>query len=174
MPDERERVAVALLGDEVGQRGGAGRLERRRGETGEEGQHQQRADRDGEQHGEEQRGPGDVGHEHHGDAPVAVGEGGEHLADADEAGQRDGGDRRRPGGRAGALEHQDGEGEPPGPVAQQRDHVGEPEAPELPEAQRRQQRRRRAVGRTPRSSSAIGLTVRLPDGTAQGRSRSVV
>ena len=78
--------------------------------------------------------------EHDGDAAVAVGEGGEHLADADEAGQRHGGDRGRPRRRAGALEDEHGQREPARPVAEQRHHVGEPEASEVPDAQRRQQR----------------------------------
>ena len=58
---QRERVAVAVLGDEVGQGRGAGRLEGRGGETGEEREHEQPADRDREEHGGEERGPGDVG-----------------------------------------------------------------------------------------------------------------
>ncbi len=97
---------------------------------GEEGEEEQGADRQVEQHGAEAGGAGDVGDDHHRHPAVAVGEGGQDLTDPDEPDQRDGGDARGPGRRAGALEHQDGQGEAAGPVAQEGDDISGPDTSE--------------------------------------------
>ncbi len=139
-PGQRERIAVAVLWDDVAQGGGSGCLERRSGQAGEERKEEQRSDRQVEEHGPEQRGAGDVGDEHHRDAPKAVGQRGQHLTDADEAGQRHRGHGGRPGGRPRALQHDDGQGKAASPIAEQRQHVGGPEASEVAHLQGRHQR----------------------------------
>ena len=148
-----EGVAVLLLGHEVGHGGRAGRLEGRGGQAGQEGQHEHRPHRQPrDEHEPEHGGPDEVGAEHDRDATPAVGQGGQDLAEADVARQGHRGDAGRPGRRAGALEHDDGEGEPTGPVAEEGDDVGDPEAPEVADAQRRQQ-----CGRPTPEPSAFAL-----------------